>query len=118
MPLIAKRAPQIRVEFVAAQKQSPLGGLPALEALAQQLDLWKKSVAHPGLHPRTATVPNCSSPKCFTCSVRAEPAWPMPTLLKQMVRLPATLVRSARRLVARVEVAATWLAWWRIWEAR
>jgi Transposase DDE domain group 1 len=44
--------------------------------------------------------------------------WTVPTLLKQMVRLPATLVRHARRLVARVEVAACWLAWWRNWEAR
>jgi hypothetical protein len=44
--------------------------------------------------------------------------WTVPTLLKQMVRLPATLVRHARRLVARVEVAASWLDWWRQWEAR
>ena len=44
--------------------------------------------------------------------------WTVPTLLKQMVRLPATLVRHARRLVARVEVAASWLDWWRSWEAR
>ena len=45
-------------------------------------------------------------------------SWTVPTLLKQMVRLPATLVRHARRLVARVEVAASWLDWWRSWEAR
>ena len=32
-------------------------------------------------------------------------SWTVPTLLKQMVRLPATLVRHARALVARVEVA-------------
>jgi hypothetical protein len=44
--------------------------------------------------------------------------WTVPTLLKQMVRLPATLARHARRLVARVEVAASWLDWWRNWEAR
>jgi hypothetical protein len=44
--------------------------------------------------------------------------WTVPTLLKQMVRLPATLVRHARRLVARVEVAASWLDWWHHWEAR
>lgn len=44
--------------------------------------------------------------------------WTVPTLLKQMVRLPATLVRHARRLVARVEVAANWLNWWRQWENR
>lgn len=45
-------------------------------------------------------------------------SWTVPTLLKQMVRLPATLVRHARRLVARVEVAPSWLGWWRQWEAR
>jgi hypothetical protein len=45
-------------------------------------------------------------------------SWTVPTLLKVMVRLPATLVRHARRLVARVEVAVGWLAWWRNWEAR
>jgi hypothetical protein len=45
-------------------------------------------------------------------------SWTVPTLLKQMVRLPATLVRHARRLVARVEVAASWLDWWRTWETR
>jgi hypothetical protein len=45
-------------------------------------------------------------------------SWTVPTLLKQMVRLPAVLVRHARRLVARVEVAVSWLGWWRDWEAR
>ena len=45
-------------------------------------------------------------------------SWTVPTLLKVMVRLPATLVRHARRLVARVEVAISWLGWWRQWEAR
>lgn len=45
-------------------------------------------------------------------------SWTVATLLRQMVRLPATLVRHARRLVARVEVAVSWLAWWRQWEAR
>lgn len=45
-------------------------------------------------------------------------SWTVPTLLKQMIRLPTTLVRHARRLVARVEVAASWLDWWRNWEAR
>lgn len=45
-------------------------------------------------------------------------SWTVPTLLRQMVRLPATLVRHARRLVARVEVAVSWLGWWRAWEAR
>jgi len=45
-------------------------------------------------------------------------SWTVPTLLKQMVRIPATLVRHARRLVARVEVALSWLEWWRNWERR
>lgn len=44
--------------------------------------------------------------------------WTVPTLLKQMVRLPAVLVSHARRLVARVEVAVSWLDWWRKWQTR
>ena len=52
------------------------------------------------------------------CLPDACQSWTVPTLLKQMVRLPATLVRHARRLVARVEVAASWLDGWRSWEAR
>lgn len=55
MPLIKKRSPKLRFEFVAATKQSTLGGLPALEALAQQFDLWHKIRALPGLDPRTRT---------------------------------------------------------------
>jgi hypothetical protein len=55
MPTVTKRSPRIRFEFVAAQKQSTLGGLPALEALAQQFDLWQKIRALPGLDPRTRT---------------------------------------------------------------
>ena len=55
MPLIAKRSPQLRFEFVAAKKESTRGGLPALEALAQQFDLWKKIRARPGLDPRPRT---------------------------------------------------------------
>jgi hypothetical protein len=45
-------------------------------------------------------------------------SWTVATLLRQLVRLPATLVRHARRLVARVEVAVSWLDWWQAWEAR
>jgi hypothetical protein len=45
-------------------------------------------------------------------------SWTVPTLLKQMVRLPATLVRHARRLMARVEVAVSWLGWWQQWQER
>ena len=55
MPLITKRSPKIQFQFVAAKKQSTLGGLPALEALAQQFDLWKKIRALPGLDPRSRT---------------------------------------------------------------
>ncbi len=55
MPLITKRSPKIRFEFVAAKKQSTLGGLPALEAMAQRFDLWKKIRALPGLDPRLRT---------------------------------------------------------------
>jgi Transposase DDE domain group 1 len=53
MPLIRKRTPKLRLEFVAARKHSTLGGLPALEALAQQFGLWEKLRAIPGLDPRT-----------------------------------------------------------------
>jgi hypothetical protein len=55
MPVITKRSPKIRFEFVPARKQSTLGGLPALEAMAQQFGLWKKIRALPGLDPRTRT---------------------------------------------------------------
>ncbi len=55
MPLITKRSPKIRFEFVPAKKQSTLGGLPALEALAQRFDLWKKLRALPGLDARVRT---------------------------------------------------------------
>ena len=55
MPLIAQRSPKIRFEFVATQKQSTFGGLPALEALARQVDLWNKLRVLPGLDPRSRT---------------------------------------------------------------
>lgn len=55
MPLLRKRSPKLRFEFVPAKKQSTLGGLPALEALAQEFDLWNKLRALPGLDPRTRT---------------------------------------------------------------
>ena len=55
MPVIAKRTAKLGFEFVAAKKLSALGGLPALEALAQQFGLWKKLRALPGLDPRTRT---------------------------------------------------------------
>lgn len=55
MPVFAKRSPKLRFQFVAAKKESTLGGLPALEALAQQFGLWKKIRALPGLDPRSRT---------------------------------------------------------------
>ena len=55
MPTLRKRSPRLRFQFVPARKQSVLGGLPALEALAQQFDLWDKVRALPGLDPRTRT---------------------------------------------------------------
>lgn len=55
MPVLHKRSPKLRFEFVPARKHSTLGGLPALEALAQQFGLWEKLRALPGLDPRTRT---------------------------------------------------------------
>ena len=40
-------------------------------------------------------------------------SWQLQTLLRQVLLLPAALVRHARVLVARVQVPAAWLAWWR-----
>ncbi len=42
MPAIHKGSPKIKFQFVAAQRQSVLGGLPAIEALAQEFGLWGK----------------------------------------------------------------------------
>ncbi|HUJ08689.1 MAG TPA: transposase [Verrucomicrobiae bacterium] len=39
--------------------------------------------------------------------------WQLKTLLSKLLLLPAQLVRHARMLVARVQVPAVWLAWWR-----
>jgi hypothetical protein len=62
MTQICKRWPPLRFEFVPAQKQSTLGGLPAREALAQRFDLWVKLRTLPGLdpgcEPRRVTIPN------------------------------------------------------------
>jgi hypothetical protein len=55
MANVAKRSPKIHFEFVPAKKQSTLGGLPAIEALAQRFDLWKKIRALPGIDPRVRT---------------------------------------------------------------
>jgi hypothetical protein len=47
-----KGSPKIRFEFVPAKKQSTLSGQPALEALAQQFDLWNKT-PRPGTQDRS-----------------------------------------------------------------
>jgi hypothetical protein len=52
MPSIQKRSPRIRLEFVATEKHSTVGGLPAIEALCQEFGLWGKLRALPGLDPR------------------------------------------------------------------
>lgn len=49
---IHKGSPRIRFEFAPSKRQSVLGGLPAIEALAQQFGLWKKVRQLPGLDPR------------------------------------------------------------------
>jgi hypothetical protein len=53
MPAINKRERPIHIEFVSNKSASPLGGLPAIEALAQQFGLWKRIKAVAGLDPRT-----------------------------------------------------------------
>jgi hypothetical protein len=45
-------------------------------------------------------------------------SWQVKTMLRQIIRLPATLVRHARGLLARVEVPASWLVWWENWRQR
>ncbi|HEY9172679.1 MAG TPA: hypothetical protein VI136_10385 [Verrucomicrobiae bacterium] len=55
MPRYCQCSPKLRLNFVPAQKQSPLGGLPALEAPAQQFDLWNRVRRLPGLAPRLRT---------------------------------------------------------------
>ena len=52
MPAIYKRSPKIRLEFVATDKHSTLGGLPAIEALCQEFGLREKLRALPGLDVR------------------------------------------------------------------
>ena len=42
MPAIHKGSPKIKFQFVASKRQSVLGGLPAVEALAQEFGLWRK----------------------------------------------------------------------------
>ncbi|MBL8128768.1 MAG: transposase [Chloroflexia bacterium] len=45
-------------------------------------------------------------------------SWQVKTMLRQIIRLPATRVRPARGLLARVEVPASWLVWWENWRQR
>lgn len=45
-------------------------------------------------------------------------SWQVKTMLRQIIRLPATLVRHARGWLARVEVPASWLVWWENWKRR
>lgn len=52
MAAIHKGSPKVRFEFAPSQRQSVLGGLPAVEALAQEFGLWKKIRQLPGLDPR------------------------------------------------------------------
>ena len=53
MPAITKRDRPLRIEFVSNKTASPLGGLPAIEALAQQFGLWKRLKGMSALDPRT-----------------------------------------------------------------
>jgi hypothetical protein len=52
MPVLTKRSPKFRLEFVANKSHSVHGGLPAVEALCQQFGLWEKLRAIPGLDCR------------------------------------------------------------------
>lgn len=55
MSNIRKRPSKLRFEFVTDEHQSTLGGLPALEALAQQFGLWSKIKKLRCLDPRKRT---------------------------------------------------------------
>lgn len=52
MPAIAKRDRKIKLQFLPNTSASTLGGLPAIEALAQRFGLWKKLSACAALDPR------------------------------------------------------------------
>ena len=52
MPAIHKGPPKLKFSFVPSRKQSVLGGLPAIEALAQEFGLWEKLRALRWLDPR------------------------------------------------------------------
>jgi hypothetical protein len=52
MPAIAKHDRKIKLQFVSNSTASTLGGLPAVEAVAQQFGLWKRLSACAALDPR------------------------------------------------------------------
>jgi hypothetical protein len=52
MPVLTKRSPRFRLEFVANKSHSVHGELPAEEALCQQFGLWDKLRQVPGLDSR------------------------------------------------------------------
>src|SRR5512137_2345273 len=53
MAAIHKGSARIKFQFVPSKRQSILGGLPAVEALAQEFGLWEKVRAITALDPRT-----------------------------------------------------------------
>lgn len=55
MPAIDKGSPKLKFSFVPSRKQSVLGGLPGIEALAQKFALWEKLRTLRRLDPRTRT---------------------------------------------------------------
>ena len=55
MPAIHKGSPKLKFSFVPTRKQSVLGGLPVIEALAQEFELWDKLRALRLLDPRQRT---------------------------------------------------------------
>lgn len=104
------------------------GGKEQLEVL-RGLDLHhppcESLVAHRMFYAIGALAYNLMKAVPLLCLPEECQGWTVATLLRQMVRLPAVLVRHARRLVrharrlvARVEVAVSWLHWWQSWEAR
>lgn len=44
--------------------------------------------------------------------------WQIKTILKQLMLMPASVIRHARYLLARIQVPAAWLQWWRMTMAR
>ena len=51
-PAIHKGSPRLKFSFVPTRKQSVRGGLPVIEALAQEFGLWDKLHALRRLDPR------------------------------------------------------------------